>query len=326
MQGFDGSAKLASMTATPTTSTLLANSEQSRGDVSLQQLRMLLAVEASGNVTEAAYALDLSQSTVSHGLASLEAALGAKLFIRGRHGAQVTEAGQRVAVHARAMLQHFEAMGQELSEALTGTVRIASIRSGATTILPQLLQDFHKLHPGVTFSFVESNGEPKIILELLMNHQADIAVGDLAVYGSFHIDTPASVRSWPIAQDEFVLLWPADGRSTQPSLAEIAAQPTITSSETCGTVMKSYWQRQGWRLEPVFVANDDSVLMAMVGHGLGITMMPRLAAHPLPPGVKAFALPDAPKREIRLLALQQTLNTPLVRTVVRFLTRYGAKV
>jgi DNA-binding transcriptional LysR family regulator len=296
-----------------------------KNDISLQQLRIFLAVAEARNVTEAAYALNLSQSTVSHSLAALEGILGAKLLARGRHGAQITEIGERVALHARAMLATYAALLQETQLKLSGVIRIASIRSAAMTILPKHLQAFRATHPDVVFSFTEANGEPDVVVEAIRQHQAEIGFCDVGSYGDFVLSIPDDMRSWVIAEDQFLLLWPreigADGRNEPPSWAEIFQKPVIMSSATCGSVMRSYWQQHNQKLDPVFVADDDSVLISMVSHGLGITMMPSMAAQPLPENVQSFVLDDAPRRQISLITLPESLNSPLIRAFVHFMNQ-----
>ncbi|PSB55406.1 LysR family transcriptional regulator, partial [filamentous cyanobacterium CCP1] len=61
--------------------------------MNLSQLRAIVAVAEVGNFSEAALLLRLTQSTVSHSIASLEEELGVPLFVRGRHGATLTPAG-----------------------------------------------------------------------------------------------------------------------------------------------------------------------------------------------------------------------------------------
>jgi DNA-binding transcriptional ArsR family regulator len=56
----------------------------------ISQLRALVAVANHGNFSEAALHLELSQSAVSHAIASLEEELGVMLLSRGRHGAHLT--------------------------------------------------------------------------------------------------------------------------------------------------------------------------------------------------------------------------------------------
>lgn len=61
----------------------------------LSQLLAVVAVADNGNFSEAALELNLSQPAVSHAIATLEDSLGVQLFLRGRHGAVATPAGEK---------------------------------------------------------------------------------------------------------------------------------------------------------------------------------------------------------------------------------------
>lgn len=71
--------------------------------------RTFLAVAAAGNFVGAASRLHVTQSTVSSRIQTLETQLGARLFRRGRSGAELTVAGQRFLRHAKTLVQTLEA-------------------------------------------------------------------------------------------------------------------------------------------------------------------------------------------------------------------------
>ncbi|WP_066426945.1 LysR family transcriptional regulator [Anabaena sp. 4-3] len=79
----------------------------------ISQLRAVIAVAERGNFSEAALELQLTQPAVSHAIATLEEELGVPLFARGRHGAVLTPAGERILHHIRQVMQHLEMMQQE---------------------------------------------------------------------------------------------------------------------------------------------------------------------------------------------------------------------
>jgi len=84
--------------------------------VTLEQLRVFVAVAERQHVTRAAAVLNLAQSAVSAAIAALEARHGAKLFHRVGRGVELTEAGALFLVEARAVLARVEAAGLVLSE------------------------------------------------------------------------------------------------------------------------------------------------------------------------------------------------------------------
>jgi len=70
--------------------------------------RTFLAVSAAGNFVRAAERLHVTQSTVSARISALETRLGARLFRRGRGGADLTPAGRRFLKHAKALVRTLE--------------------------------------------------------------------------------------------------------------------------------------------------------------------------------------------------------------------------
>ena len=133
-------------------------SELNSSRIKISQLRALVAVALHGNLSEAALHLELSQSAVSHAIASLEQELGVLLLSRGRHGALLTPVGERVISHARSVLQLLEAVVKEanLEKGLHGgQVRIASFRSVATNVLPAVIARFRIHFPEITVAITE---------------------------------------------------------------------------------------------------------------------------------------------------------------------------
>jgi DNA-binding transcriptional LysR family regulator len=70
----------------------------------IDQARTFLAIAAHGSFVEAASRLHVTQSTVSARIQSLEAFLGARLFVRNRSGASLTPAGRRFLQHAKTLV------------------------------------------------------------------------------------------------------------------------------------------------------------------------------------------------------------------------------
>jgi DNA-binding transcriptional LysR family regulator len=80
--------------------------------MNLAQLRALRAVAHRRSVTAAAGELGVTQSAVSHALASLEAELGLRLVVRSRSGCRLTEAGRRLLPGVTGALDLLEAVAR----------------------------------------------------------------------------------------------------------------------------------------------------------------------------------------------------------------------
>ncbi|MEW2433041.1 LysR family transcriptional regulator [Streptomyces caniferus] len=96
--------------------------------VNLPQLRAFLAVVDAGGFSAAAAELGMSQSAVSHAVASLERELAAPLLVRATP-ARTTALGERVLPHARLALsaaRSVEQIAADATETMSGTVRLAA--------------------------------------------------------------------------------------------------------------------------------------------------------------------------------------------------------
>ncbi|MDD4881879.1 MAG: LysR family transcriptional regulator, partial [Gallionellaceae bacterium] len=81
----------------------------------IEYARTFLAVAAAGNFVGAAERLHVTQSTVSARIQTLETQMGARLFRRGRSGAELTAAGQRFLRHAKTLVRTLAQARHEVS-------------------------------------------------------------------------------------------------------------------------------------------------------------------------------------------------------------------
>ena len=120
--------------------------------MTLEQLRVFVAVAERQHVTRAAEALNIAQSAVSASIAALEGRHGAKLFNRVGRRIELTEAGGLFLAEARAVLARAESAELVLSE-LGGLKRgVLSVYASQTIAgywLPRHLVGFRRSHPGV---------------------------------------------------------------------------------------------------------------------------------------------------------------------------------
>jgi DNA-binding transcriptional LysR family regulator len=104
---------------------------------SLEELRMLVAVEANGSLTGAARELGVTQQAVSQRMRALERRWGLSLFSRTTRGTVLTDHGVMVAGWAAAVIQQSE--GFESAVAALRTVRAARVRVGASLTVAEHL-------------------------------------------------------------------------------------------------------------------------------------------------------------------------------------------
>lgn len=277
--------------------------------IKLSQLRILAAIADCGNFSEAALRLGISQSAVSHAIASLEEELGVVLLSRGRHGATLTPVGTRVLSHAQEMLRSLELIGREanLSKGLQGgQVRVASFRSAATHLLPGVIAGFHKRYPGISVTLMEYRGDDGV--------EAALREGRVDI-GFTCMPTPNEFDSWELMRDEYIALFPPNAEVPAAiTWADLSNYPLIMppSNDYCAMLIRAHLTRLDQIVNASYEIMEDSTIVSMVSQGLGATIMARLAAEPVPPGIQIRSLPTPLERPIRVAMLAEALHPPAV--------------
>nr|WP_242042106.1 LysR family transcriptional regulator [Leptolyngbya sp. FACHB-541] len=129
-----------------------------KNSFTLTQLRILIAIATYGSFSEAALQLEMSQSSVSNAIATLETELGVILFGRGRQGASLTPVGEQVLAYAKQMMQLREEIYKTVNLAKTlqsGQVRITSFRSITTHVLSGVIAQFRQRFPQIGVTILE---------------------------------------------------------------------------------------------------------------------------------------------------------------------------
>lgn len=290
-----------------------------QNQMKLSQLRILVAVAEQENFSEAALRLEMSQSAVSHAIAALEDHLGVILVSRGRQGARLTPVGERIVDQAREILRRVDEIAREagLARGLTGgQVRIASFRSVATHILPTVITEFHRQFPAIAVSLTEQDDYPQVE-QALREGRADIGFTLLPASGD--------LETWEVFRDEFIVLMPPAFRApSQRSLPlewdELATQPLIMPpANYMMQAVYSHARRYGYQLKVVYEVETDATIVNLVAQGMGATVLPRLAAEPIPAEVQVYSLPVPLDRVIGVAVIAEAMHPPAVYAFLELL-------
>jgi DNA-binding transcriptional LysR family regulator len=128
--------------------------------MTLEQLRVFIAVADKQHVTQAARELNLTQSATSAAIAALETRYGVKLFDRIGRGIALTQTGRDFLVEARAVMARARAAAQVLNDLAglkRGSLTIAASQTVANYWLPGRIQTFHAAHPGIELRLAIAN-------------------------------------------------------------------------------------------------------------------------------------------------------------------------
>ncbi|MEG6508139.1 LysR substrate-binding domain-containing protein [Methyloligella sp. 2.7D] len=143
--------------------------------MTLEQLRIFVAVAEHEHVTRAAAELHLTQSAVSAAVAALEARHAVKLFDRVGRNIALTEAGRLFLVEARGVLARAAAAEQVLADLAglkRGSLKLAASQTVASYWLPPLMQRYRAENPGISLSL--SIGNTASVVAAVQDRSADI--------------------------------------------------------------------------------------------------------------------------------------------------------
>jgi len=246
--------------------------------MNFRQLKYFVATAESGQVSRAAAALSISQSSITGAIQDLEVKLGTSLFVRTAHGMELTEPGREFLASAYDILQRVED-AQKLTlqkSEIKGSISIAATYTVIGYFLPYHLDRLAQLHPGIDVQLHELNREG--IEEGLLTNRFDIALVLTSNLTNPELESvtllKSSRRLWVAPTHGFF------GKSNV-SLKQISKENYImlTVDEAAHTTMK-YWGLA--KLQPKVFMRTSSVeaVRSMVANGQGVTILSDMVYRP----------------------------------------------
>ncbi|WP_018388486.1 LysR substrate-binding domain-containing protein [Ancylobacter sp. FA202] len=245
--------------------------------MTLEQLRIFVAVAEREHITQGARDIHLTPSATSAAIAALEARHATRLFDRVGRGIVLTEAGRLFLPEARAVLARASAAEKVLAD-LAGLVHGSLALAGSQTVanywLPPLIERYRRRYPGVLVSLVIGNTD--FVAALVQDGAADLG------FIEGEVEAPVLLAA-PVAEDEMVLVAPV----THPwhwraptSPAELADGPWVLREPGSGTraIFESYLQEAGLAPGALRVVLDypsNEAVRAAVEAGSGVTVISR---------------------------------------------------
>jgi LysR family hydrogen peroxide-inducible transcriptional activator len=268
---------------------------------SLKQLQYLTALADYASFSEAAAACNVTQSTLSAGIATLETLLGQKLADRSQRRIALTPFGEETVERARALVAgagDLVTRARSLSAPLTGPLRVGIIPTIAPYLLPRILPALQKKFPALELQWREDLSHR--LVEMLRLGQLDL------ILMAFPFDTPG-MEQMTLFDEPFVLACPKNHWHGPRPLKSAALEGEKLLLLEEGHCLRDHalaaCKLQPRRERQAFNATSLATLVQMVGQGYGLTLLPAMAAHKdsLPDTVEIipFRAP-APSRTIGL--------------------------
>lgn len=239
----------------------------------LYLLRYFLAVVETGSFTKAANACLITQPTLSAGIKRLESQLGVDLFVRNNKRVFLTTAGSRFLPRAKAILHEVNMASAELAEAEASNVlRLGVLQTLPAAVAADALRAFGAVHPAVRFDLFD--GTEQELLNRLDERGIDYALSIRRV------DDRSSL---PLFEEGYQLALPLShhlaagpGAILGVIKAEDLAGDNMIVRSRCEVLSETsrHFTDRNVRPPLVYRTPQDERALAMVGAGLGITVMP----------------------------------------------------
>lgn len=252
----------------------------------LEALKTFVEVAEHGNIKDASERLYRTPSAVSMTLKQVEDRLGCPLFETDRKST-LTEMGRFLYDQAVIVLRDYDRAMERIeaqSKARSGRLRIASVPSVATTLLPGFLQQFATNRPDLDIDLVDTDSTD--VRHLVETGEVDLGIAGLTG------DLPG-LASETIFRDPFKLVCRSDSPLAQrtdeldwPDLDGAA----MIMNEAARNLPSAAFQRLA--SEARLSVRNVASLIAMVQAGMGVTLLPSLATVNLPAALSARPLRD----------------------------------
>jgi DNA-binding transcriptional LysR family regulator len=266
--------------------------------MTLDQLRVFVAVAERQHVTRAAQSLNLAQSAASAAIAALEARHGTKLFHRVGRRVELSEAGRIFLGEARAVLSRAQAAEEVLAELgglKRGHLRVQASQTISGYWLPRHLVAFRKAYPDVDLHLAIGNTAQ--VAAAILAGQAELGF----VEGEIE---EARLSAAQVARDSLLILVGPGHRLwgvSEVTVADLLASEWVLREVGSGTRSAFEQALSGLGISPdslrvVLELPSNEAVRAAVEAGLGATCLSASVAAPaLEAGLLQrlmFALPD----------------------------------
>ena len=286
--------------------------------MNLKQLEAFVMIANNKSFSLTAKKLYLTQPTVSAYISKLEYELGEKLFYRTTKEVTLTEAGKKIYIYAKDIIELAEKIENAFkgsSEEGTRRMVISASSIPGTYLLPGILAEFSRTYPNVEMRVQESDSVG--VMNDIREHRAD-----LGFVGTATRDREISFM--PFCKDELVLITPNNDRyrelkEKKLNLTWIEQEPWIMREDGSGTYKETLhvFEEMGIHSDQLHILarfNNTGAILLSVAQGSGISIVSRLAAQAAVERGDVLDHPLGANGSYRWISVATSSTTPLTDT------------
>lgn len=263
------------------------------GALTVAGLRVVREIALTGSFTAAARLLGYSQPAISRQVAAMETAAGYPLFIREGRGVRLSPAGVVVVEHAGRILAGVEALQQDLAaldDRLAGRIKLGAFPSATAVLVPRALVRLRAEHPGLEVALAEGP-TPTLLRQLRARRLAVAVIGVGAGLPDYDL---SGLEQEIVFAGGLCVAVPADHRLAGTDVVpvtELAGETWIAGAGTAGDPQFRAWPTL---TDPIIghVVRGWPARLGLVAAGLGVCLVPEVAALSLPADVVPIDVDD----------------------------------
>jgi len=289
----------------------------------MQQIRYVVAVARTGNFSRAAEQCHVAQPSLSQQIQKLEDELGERLFDRMNREVKLTPHGESFLHRAIRIMEEVDSAKREAGEArdlLRGTLTIGVLPTIAPYVLPEVMAEFVEKFPGVKI-VVEEDTTARL-LKLLHEYEIDFAVASQPIRGE-----EMEVRE--LFSEELLLAVPPGhplARKRTVTAASLKNERLIVMKDghCLGDQVLGFCDRRDVKPRISFRSSQIETIQALVASGLGISLIPSMAAREHRKDLPQYRSFQSPKPSRKIVAVWPKQRPPR-RAAAEFLKVVSAR-
>lgn len=280
--------------------------------MNLKDWEILAKIKKEGNITKAAKRAFMTQPAVTLRIRKIEEELGVKVLYRTNRGAQLTPQGEYLADEAAKLLKRVDTTKNflgSMENPMTGTIKIGAANFMMRYKLPEMLEQFKAMHPGVDYDV--RTGWSQHIFKSMQDQDIHISF----VRGEYEwgdkkrllFDEPLCIASMKEINMKKLPEMPRIDYRTDPKLEELIG---------------TWWMENFTETPKVdFVVTRTDICREMLVTGLGYAILPKLVVSDIP-NIYTVDLKDKNNQPVVrpswMFYKESTLEIGLVRAFIDF--------
>lgn len=275
---------------------------------------IFLKVCETGSFSKAAEALNYTQSGISQMMAGFEEELGVQLFARAKKGVTLTDNGRMLMPYIQEMTNQKDKLRQaafNINHKIEGKLRIGSFSSVTAMWMPEVIHYFNRNYPQVEVQIFDGNYDE--IRDWIIHGQVDC--------GFLSSIVADNLKFYPLCEDPLCAVMQnnhplAEKKSVR--LEELLEYPFIIETPGCDNDILHLLERCGKEPKTSYSFRDDTLIMAFVKNGLGVTISQKLVMKAFANDVESRPLEPGRSRIIGL-AFVKTMNSVVTKILLEYL-------